>query len=67
VRVRTLVLGFLGTLALALLGTWWWEISFGEALLLAPVIVFSVGAAAGLVVLWTRIALDSMRRRDGRG
>lgn len=34
-----------------------------RAIVLAPVIVLAVGAAAGLVVLWTRIVLESLRRR----
>ncbi len=31
---------------------------------LAPVIVVAVGAAAGLVVLWTKVGWESLRRQS---
>ena len=31
---------------------------------LAPVIVLAVGAAAGLVVLWTKVGWESVRRQS---
>ena len=37
----------------------WWE----RAAVLAPVIVVAVGAAAGLVLLWTRVGWESLRRQ----
>jgi hypothetical protein len=43
------------------------ELSFERAALLAPVIVACVGAAAAVVVLWTRIAVESLRRRRHPG
>jgi len=40
--------------------------SLSRAAILAPVIVVSFGALAGLIVLWTRVALDPiLRRRRG--
>jgi len=40
--------------------------SLSRAAILAPVIVASFGALAGLIVLWTRVALDPiLRRRRG--
>ena len=43
------------------------DLRFERAAVLAPVIVISVGAAAALVVLWTRIALESLRRQRHPG
>src|SRR5262245_19729451 len=41
--------------------------SLSRAAILAPVIVVSFGALAGLIVLWTRVALDPiLRRRRGQ-
>jgi hypothetical protein len=40
--------------------------SFQRAATLSPVIVLVFGAAAFLVVLWTRILLDSLRTRRRR-
>jgi thiol:disulfide interchange protein len=35
-----------------------------RAAVLAPVIVVAVGAAAGLVVLWTKVGWESLRRQS---
>ena len=32
--------------------------------ILAPVIVVAVGAAAGLIVLWTKVGWESLRRQS---
>jgi uncharacterized membrane protein YidH (DUF202 family) len=37
------------------------DLRFERAVVLAPVIVVSVGALAALVVLWTRVAWESLR------
>jgi hypothetical protein len=37
---------------------------FEHLALLAPVIVLAVGALAGLVVIWTRVGWESLRRHD---
>ena len=39
------------------------DLKLEHAIVLAPVIVLALGAAAGLFVLWTRVALESLRRR----
>jgi hypothetical protein len=39
------------------------ELSPERAAVLAPVIVLAVGAGLAVVVLWTRVVLDSLRRR----
>jgi hypothetical protein len=51
------------TAALVLAVTWVFEISLSRAAVLAPVIVVAAGAAAGLVVLWTKVGWESLRRR----
>jgi hypothetical protein len=51
------------TAALVLAVTWVFEISLSRAAVLAPVIVVAAGAAAGLVVLWTKVGRESLRRR----
>ncbi len=38
------------------------DLSFQRAVLLAPVLVIGVGALAGLVVFWSRIGWDSLKR-----
>jgi hypothetical protein len=39
------------------------QMSVGDALLLAPIIVVTVGATVGIVALWVKIAVDSLRRQ----
>lgn len=51
------------TAALVLLVVWLFEVSLERAAVLAPVIVVAFGAAAGLVVLWTKIGWESLQRR----
>jgi hypothetical protein len=43
------------------------ELSLERAAVLAPVIVVATGAALALVVLWTRVAFESLRRLRRRG
>jgi hypothetical protein len=55
----------------ALVVAWLFELSTERVLLLAPVIVFGTGAVVGLLLLWTKMALGSIRRpgadaRSGR-
>jgi len=51
------------TAALVLLTVWLFEFSLERAAVLAPVLVVVFGAAAGLVVLWVKVGLESLRRR----
>ena len=62
-RPPAVLLAGLVASGLVLLVAWWFEMSLSQAALLAPVIVVAFGAAAGLVVLWTRVIVDSVRRR----
>lgn len=41
---------------------WVTDLSFGRAILLAPVLVIGLGAAAGLVVFWGRVGFESLRQ-----
>jgi hypothetical protein len=52
----------LAVTALVVVAVWVSDLSFQRAALLAPVLVISVGAVAGLVVFWGRIGWDSLRR-----
>jgi uncharacterized membrane protein len=64
VSPRAALLSGLATAALVLLAAWAFELSFERAAVLAPVLVLVAGAAAGLVVLWTRVGWESIRRRE---
>ena len=59
---RAAVLSGLVTVVLVLLAVWVFELSLERAAVLAPVLVVVFGAAAGLVVLWTRVGWESLRR-----
>jgi hypothetical protein len=62
VRVRAVAAAAVACLGLTLLAAWFFEWSFEKAAFLSPVIVVAAGAAAGLVVLWTRVAWESLRK-----
>jgi hypothetical protein len=62
-RVPLLLGSFAVCAGLTALAAWVLDWSFERAAILSPVIVIVVGATAFLVVLWTRIALESIRRR----
>ncbi|HSC49219.1 MAG TPA: hypothetical protein VLD16_03060 [Gaiellaceae bacterium] len=51
------------TAALVLLVVWLFDVSLDRAAVLAPVIVVAFGAAAGLVVLWTKVGWEALQRR----
>jgi hypothetical protein len=64
-RVSVVVIAFAACLALAAITALLLDWSFGKAVILSPVIVVVVGAAAFLLVLWTRILVDTFRGRRG--
>jgi hypothetical protein len=52
------------TAGLVLLAVWLFELPLDRAAVLAPVLVVVAGAVAGLVVLWTRVGWQSLRRSE---
>ena len=48
--------------AIVVVTVWLTDLSFQRAILLAPVLVIGVGAAAGLVVFWGRVGWESLRK-----
>ena len=44
------------------MAVWVTDLSFERAVLLAPVLVIGLAAAAGLVVFWGRVGWESLRR-----
>jgi len=52
--------------AMTALVVWLLELTLEQALLLAPLIVISAGVLAGLALLWTRAAIETVRRRGSR-
>ncbi len=55
-------LAALGVVAIAIVLL---DLSFERAALLAPVLVVCAGAIVGLVLVWTKAALEPLRRRGG--
>jgi hypothetical protein len=48
--------------ALVLVTVWVTDLSFQRAILLAPVLVVGLAAVAGLLVFWSRVGWESLRR-----
>jgi hypothetical protein len=67
IRVRVLLASLAVCAGLTALAAWILDWSFQRAATLSPVIVVVAGGVAFLVVLWTRVALESFRRRDRHG
>jgi hypothetical protein len=63
VRVRTVVLSTVACVALVLAVAAFTKLSLERAAVLAPVLVVSVGAIAFLIVLWGKVAYESLRGR----
>jgi len=66
VRVFIVLVSAAVVVGLAALASVVFDLSFERAVLLAPVIVVSVGAIAGLIVLWGKAALEPIRGRAGK-
>lgn len=60
-RVLRYPVALAGVLALVALTAWLLSWSFDKAVSLAPIIVVGVAAAVGLVLLWGKVALHSLR------
>jgi hypothetical protein len=61
--MRAAVASGLVTAALVLLAVGVFQLSLERAAILAPVLVVVFGAAAGLVVLWTKVGWEALQRR----
>ena len=65
-RLRVVLVASAACLGLAAITALLLDWSFGKAVILSPIIVMVAGAAGFLLVLWTRILVDTFRgRRDG--
>jgi hypothetical protein len=62
--MRASFLSGLVVAVLVLLTVWLFDIRLERATVLAPALVVIAGAVAGLVVLWTKIGWESLRRRE---
>ena len=60
-RILRYPAALVGVIALVVLTAWALSWPLGKAVALAPVIVVGVAAAVGLVILWGKIALHSLR------
>jgi hypothetical protein len=63
VSLRALVVSAAGVVALIAVGMAF-GLSFERAAYLAPVLVLVAGAVAFLVVLWTKVVYEAVRRRS---
>jgi amino acid transporter len=61
--MRAAFLSGLVTAALVLLAVGVFELSLERAAILAPVLVVIFGAAAGLIVLWTKVGWEALQRQ----
>ena len=52
----------LAVTVLVLVTVWVSDLSFERVILLAPVLVIGLAAVAGMVVFWSRVGWDSLRR-----
>ena len=62
-RIRLVLFWLAGCAGLTALAAWLLDWSFERAAILSPLVVMVAGAVAFLVVLWTRIAWESVRGR----
>jgi hypothetical protein len=64
---RTWVVMAVVVLAIWLVGAAVTKYSLEQMAYYTPIAVLVVGATAGLVLLWVKVVLDSLRRRRGEG
>ena len=62
-RVWLPVASAVAALALTAIAAAWFDMPLERAAVLAPIIVLSVGAALFLVLLWSKVIWESVRRR----
>jgi hypothetical protein len=61
-RPRVVIGAVIAAVGAALIGHYALDLTLERAFVLAPLLVVCFGAAIGLLVLWTRVVLDSLRR-----
>jgi hypothetical protein len=62
-RIRVVLVSFAACAGLTALAAWLLDWSFERAVILSPIVVMVAGATAFLVVLWARVAWESIRAR----
>jgi hypothetical protein len=62
-RVFLIVGAAAAALALTAIAAAWFDLSLERAAVLAPVVVLTAGAALFLVLLWSKVIWESVRRR----
>jgi hypothetical protein len=63
VNLRVVIPVALAVVAIWLIGTWVTKYSLEEMAVFAPIAVVVVGATVGLVLLWVKVGLESIRAR----
>ena len=66
-RLRVAVAALLGVCALVALTSWLFRMPLQQAAVAAPIIVVSAAALVGLVLFWTKVAYESLRRQRHPG
>ena len=65
-RIPAVIASLAACAGLTALAAWLLDWSFERAVILSPVVVAVAGAVSFLVVLWTRVAWESLRGRRPR-
>jgi len=65
--VRALAVSAAACTALVLATAWVFEMPLAEAAVAAPLIVAAAGALGFILVLWTRVLVDTLRRQRHPG
>ena len=66
-RLRLAVVALVGVCALVALTAWLFRMPLEEAALAAPIIVVTAAALVGLLLFWTKVAYESLRRQRHPG
>jgi hypothetical protein len=61
---RNVAVSLLACAAVTALASWLLDLSAQRAIALAPLFVLFAGAIAGVLMLWTRVALEQYRGRE---
>ncbi len=66
-RARSLILSAAVVVVLVVLTAVLFRMRLAEAVVAAPIIVASAGALVGLVLLWTKVLVETLRRQKHPG